>query len=106
MVVPFILVTVIAVGSTILCYNHESQKTYERLEEEFGKEIDTMSLPEKEGFLLQKFISENKKQSVGVTPSITDPRYSGHKRFAKEHGVDLGRILKQYEMDILKPEPA
>ncbi len=105
MALSFLLATGIAAGSIILCYNHVSSNMYKELERMYGKEMEAMTIPEREEFLFQKVIRENRKQPIGVTPTFTDFRYSGYKRFAKRRGVDLGRVMKEYERGLREPTP-
>ena len=93
MVVSFILASGIAGGSAILYYFSVSRRTYNLLEKEYGETMDSLSKPEREKFLIQKLIDDN-RAGCRFQPSFTDFRYHGYKRFAKEHGIDLGDLLK------------
>jgi len=95
---PLLLASGISLGSVLLCYYRVSRRAYTRLERAYGELIDGLSRPERENFILEKFIKATHVKPFEVEPSFTNFHYGGWKLFAKKHGIDLKNLIKNYEL--------
>jgi hypothetical protein len=93
-VIPYLLPPAISIGSAILYYYHVSRKTYDNLEKRHGEEIESLSQPEREKFLIQKMIDRNRNDIMPLQPRFSDFRFGGYKLFAERHGINLVNLLK------------